>query len=84
MIKTPYISMEENDNIDFSTIDKKLENKELEPVVVDDSQDKADIGEYMTSLQDNYEANTTLFNHLNDLLNESEDPEKLMKILDSL
>jgi len=40
--------------------------------------------EYISNLKENYEAEEVLFDNLEDLINESEDQELLMKILDSL
>lgn len=40
--------------------------------------------EYVTSLKEKYDVDSKLFNHMEELLEEAEDQEKLMQILDSL
>ena len=73
-----------NDNNIFETVDLsrtntyKDDNPNFNIIINDYSND------YIESLKENYEADEILFDTLNDLMNESKEKDKLIKVLDSL
>jgi len=73
-----------NDNNIFETVDLsrtntyKDDNTNFNIIINDYSND------YIESLKENYEADEILFDTLNDLMNESKEKDKLIKVLDSL
>ena len=95
MIENDFIGIfEEEDSINFEKLDsiKPIEQKKpdiTKDLVIQHTKEESEIikhytSEYITNLKNNYEAEEFLFDNLEDLINESEDKELLIKILDSL
>jgi hypothetical protein len=75
----------ETDSIDFSNLQIP---EEIVPEIITDEKDEKVIesfcNDYMINLRDTYSAEESLFLHLEDLIDESDDKELLIKMLDSL
>ena len=77
------------DNISFDNINEKQKTKiKVYKAVTNTEEEKKIIDsyshEYIKSLKDQYVAEESLFDNLEDLIEESEDQELLLKVLDSL
>ena len=77
--------LEEDDSIDMDTLDVEEETLFLKKITSQKEQLLSSLkNDYMDSLRENYDADEKLFHIIDELIEESEDQEKLLKILDSL
>jgi len=92
MIENNFIGIfEKEDNIDFNKLEeiKEKQNSVKKNIILEHSDEEKELisqysHEYISNLKDHYIADESLFDNLEDLINESEDQELLIKILDSL
>jgi len=82
--------LDEDDNIDFENINIQTRNQVIQKnSTVEHTKEENEIilsyaSEYIDTLKQTYTAKESLFDNLEELIEESENPELLLKVLDSL